>query len=356
MMLDVDVRIDHQDFAADVSATFPGDGVTALFGPSGSGKTTLLRAIAGFGPCRGTIRYDNATWQDDRTSLAAHKRPIGYVFQETRLFPHLDVHGNLAYAMKRAHKPDAIELDDVVEQLDLTKLLYRSTNDLSGGEAKRVALARTLLTAPELLLLDEPLAGLDQARKREILPYLERIAKAYRIPTIFVSHVIEEVARLADAVVVLHEGSVRFSGPIAAFLESADTQPLTPIAETGVAIPAVVASVDTNAKSLTLEADGHEIVTPATHELVEGDTLRLFIRARDVAIATARPSQISIRNVLPVKVDAIDVVEDSPYAEIYLSLNDHILHARITRLSLAELGLEVGQEVFALVKSVSFDV
>lgn len=354
-MLELDVHLQLDDFTLRVATSIPSSGVTALFGPSGSGKTTLLRSIAGFDRCAGTIALDGNVWLNESVNLSANKRPVGYVFQETRLFPHLSVQGNLRYAEKRRNASASITMSDVIAKLDLPDLLQRNPLDLSGGEAKRVALARTLLSGPELLLLDEPLSGLDQAKKSEILPYLERVSAEFEVPTLFVSHVVDEVARLADHVVVLQNGQVEYTGDFAAFLQSSQSHTLTPAVDAGVTIPARVIAIEHKLMSMSLEADGHQFVTPATQEFAVGSETRLFIRARDVAIALRAPTEISVRNILPVEVQQIDIDESTPFAEVSLLMDTQVLYARITRAALADLDLAIGQSVYALIKSVSFD-
>ncbi|MDP2805984.1 MAG: molybdenum ABC transporter ATP-binding protein, partial [Gallionellaceae bacterium] len=203
-------------FALDASFAAPAVGVTALFGPSGSGKTTLLRCIAGLERVAGTLHVNGEIWQDEKTFLPIHKRPLGYVFQEASLFPHLSVRANLEYGYKRI-APDErkVHLEQVVEWLGLSHLIDRNNpTQLSGGERQRVAIARALLTSPRILLMDEPLSALDATSKQDILPYLERLHRELNIPVLYVSHALDEVTRLADHLVLLEKGRVIASGEL----------------------------------------------------------------------------------------------------------------------------------------------
>ena len=215
-------RVAYPGFALDVDLELPGRGITAFFGPSGSGKTTLLRAIAGLERITdGRLVVGGEVWQDGGRCLPTHARPLGYVFQEASLFPHLSVRANIEYGMRRAGAP-ANGFDDIVELLGIAPLLEREPGRLSGGERSRVAIARALVTAPRLLLMDEPLAALDAARKAEFMPYLERLHRQLAIPVLYVTHAIDEVARLADHLVLLDDGRVQASGPTAETLTRTD--------------------------------------------------------------------------------------------------------------------------------------
>ena len=298
------------------------------------------------------------TWLDSvrGIALAPFRRRVGFLFQDARLFAHLDVAGNLGYAARRAGEADpAISLDDVVGAFDLAPLLPRRVDALSGGERQRVALARTLLTRPTLLLLDEPLAALDLYRKAEILPYLESLSSRFHVPTLYVSHAIDEVARLADRTLVLTDGRVRAFGPTPAVLERLDVQSIAGPLEASVVIEARVTGHDTEYRLTRLDVGGETISLPDVAHLETGATARLRIRARDVAVATTRPGNLSIRNVLEGTVAELVTDPDSPFAEVLVDVGGQHLRARITRAAADELGLEEGQPVYALVKSVSLD-
>ena len=224
MALSVDIRVDFPGFSLEVAQEFAGDGITAVFGPSGCGKSTLLRSIAGFEPgAAGRVRFGDEVWMDARRSLAPHRRGVGYVFQDARLFPHLSVRGNLDFSARRAGGvPARYGFDDVAEVLDLAPLFARRVTQLSGGERQRVAIGRTLLARPRLLLMDEPLAALDTRRKGEILPYIARLRTAFRLPVLYVTHALEEVTQLCDRIVALAAGRVVATGDVASVLERLD--------------------------------------------------------------------------------------------------------------------------------------
>jgi molybdate transport system ATP-binding protein len=346
-------------FDLDVAEEIDLDAVTGVLGPNGGGKSTLLRTIAGFErPRAGRIALGGQVWFDGESgvNLPAHRRPVGLMFQDDRLFGHLGVAGNLAYADRRSREREAgFDRDDIVAALDLGSLLGRRIGALSGGERQRVALARTLLARPRLLLLDEPLSALDRERKSEILPYLERLPKRFGIPAILVSHSVEEVARLAESLLVLADGRVQARGPTASIIERLDLQPITGRFEAGVLVEARVAGHDTRRALTRLEVDGETLVMPMVEQLAVGQSVRLRIRARDVAVATRRPEAISIRNVLPATVDEIAPEPDTAFAEVFLVLKRARIRARLTRASVEDLELVEGMPVFALIKSVSFD-
>jgi len=357
--LTVRVELRFSGFDLNVSEELRLDGVTALFGPSGSGKSTLLRAIAGFEtPASGRIGIGNRPWFDSESSVNTppHLRPVGFMFQDARLLSHLDVAGNLDFADKRSdHREAGFSRADVLAALDLASLLDRRTGSLSGGERQRVALARTLLTRPALLLLDEPLAALDIDRKTEILPYLEQLPKRFGIPTIYVSHAIDEVVQLADQVLVLAAGRVQAYGPTASIVERLDLQPLTGRFEAGVVLDAQVMKHDPRLALTHVDLGGETLVMPIIEQLDPGDAIRLRIRARDVALAVERPNRISIRNILPGTVSEITPEGDTAFAEVFVALQGSRIRARLTRAAVEDLQLTRGAQVFALIKSVSFD-
>ncbi len=360
--LELDLRVGLAGFELDVAQTIPASGVTAVFGPSGSGKTTLLRSVLGFETsARGRIAFDRRTWLDSErgVTIAPHRRPVGCTFQDGRLFPHLDVAGNLRYADRRSRSaPGAaaeIARGDVVDALDLGPLLGRRPHTLSGGERQRAALGRALLARPRLLLLDEPLSALDRRRKAEILPVLSRLHRRFGIPTLYVSHAVDEVALLADRILVLADGRVQAFGGTVDVLERLDLSPLTERFQAAVVLEARVAVHDDGYCLTWLDLDGQRLSVPRLEDLAVGESARLLVRSRDVSLATERPSPTSIRNVLSGVLAALDVDESGAFAEATVDLGSHRLRARITRASAAELGLAVGAPVFALLKSVSLD-
>ncbi len=347
------------EFSLDVSFAVPMRGIAALFGPSGSGKTTILRCMAGLSRMAGCLSVGGEVWQDDAAGVfrRPYERSVGYVFQEASLFPHLTVRRNLLYGAKRAgsNRPSAIlSFDDTVDLLGIGALVDRSPSALSGGERQRVAIGRALLSQPRLLLMDEPLSGLDQTAKEEILPYLETLHHTLSVPILYVSHDIREVARLADTIVLLSAGRPAFAGPIREVLEQLDLASGEHQFETGVVLRATVIAQDREYRMTRLDHHGQEISIPAA-DLDPGQEVRLRIRARDVALATERPSSISVRNVLVGTV--LRVVENpgTAFAEVLVDVGGGRLRARITRDATADLRLADGQTVYALVKSISFD-
>lgn len=364
-VLQIHARVLLPQFTLEIEDDLELAGVTAIFGASGSGKSTLLRAVAGFErPVRGRIVFRDDVWFDaDRgIDIPPHQRPVGYLFQEGRLFEHLDVAGNLAYAAKRRGQKSkghsagrSISKDEIIQSLDLAPLRDRRVETLSGGERQRVALGRTLLTSPALLLLDEPLSALDRARKSEILPYLEGVTRRFGIPTLFVSHDLDEVALLADQIWVLAEGQLQMAGPTAEIVERLDLQPITGRFEAGVLVEGRIARHDARLHLTYVDLHGDELAMPLVDRLEVGDPVRMRIRARDVAIATQRPSGLSIRNVLPGRIERLTREPGTGSVEARVQLREDHLRARLTLAAVEDLDLEVGQEVFALVKSVSFE-
>ncbi len=356
MTLDVDIR--HQLGAFKLDATFKADrGLVALLGRSGSGKTSIVNVIAGLiRPAHGRIVIAGETAFDSATGIfvAPHKRRLGYVFQEGRLFPHMTVEQNLGYGRWFAGA-DATrgDIDRVVELLGLEALLDRRPRRLSGGEKQRVAIGRALLAAPRLLLMDEPLASLDEPRKQEIMPYLERLRDEAGVPILYVSHSVPEVARLATSIVLVSEGKVAAQGTAAELLPRIDLFPMLGRAEAGAVIEATIVTHDDRYGLTTLRSAAGQWRVPRVDAL-PGTQLRLRVRSRDVMLSLSRPDDISALNILPAIVREIGG-QDGPIVEVRLDCNGEALVARVTRLSVDRLALKPGQAVHALIKSVALE-
>lgn len=349
-MIHARFQLERADFMLDVDTQLPPQGVTALFGPSGSGKTTLLRCIAGLERAAGTLQVNGDTWQDDTTFLPAHRRPLGYVFQESSLFPHLSVRANLEYGYKRA-ADRRVQPEQVIEWLGLDKLIDRCCPDqLSGGERQRVAIGRALLTSPRILLMDEPLASLDTASRQEILPFLERLHRELKIPVIYVSHALDEVARLADHLVLLQQGHVIAGGALGPTLSRLDL-PTAHFDDAGVVIEAKVARHDDDYHLTKLEFTGGNLWVSRVNQTT-GSQVRARVLARDVSIATVMPQGSSISNILPANISEI---QDEGPDKVLMRMTigcEQVLLSRITRRSRDLLCLTVGMDVYAQVKSV----
>jgi molybdate transport system ATP-binding protein len=357
-MIDVDIeqRLGTFDLAVAFRAEAP---VVGLFGRSGSGKTSVINAIAGITrPARGSIVIDGTRLFDSAAgiNLRPEHRRIAYVFQDDLLFPHLDVRANLLYGYRLRPAPDHfIDQRRVIELLGLDGLLDRSTTALSGGEKQRVAIGRALLAQPRILLLDEPLAALDSQRKSEILAYIERLRDQLHIPIIYVSHSVEEIMRLTDTVVILADGKCLATGKTAEVMGRADLQSATDVGDPGSLVEAQVVEHDVVEDLTTLAFDGGTLLLPRLDAAV-GDRFRTRIRARDVSLALVRPYGISILNVLPGRVTAIhDQDHDATFVDVQLAVGKASLIARITRRSLRELHVAIGEELYALIKAVSLD-
>jgi len=352
--LQAELELEQDGFRLDMNLDVPGHGVTALFGRSGSGKTTLLRCLAGLEPrARGRITVNGVCWQDSRRSLflPPHRRALGYVFQDAQLFPHLTVEGNLAYALRRASRERRrLDSTEVVQWLSIAPLLHRSPQRLSGGERQRVAIARALLTGPGVLLMDEPLAALDQTGKARILPYLERLHEKLAIPVLYVSHAIDEVARLADTLILVEDGRCGAAGPLADMLARLDL-PLGHGAAAGAVLDTVVTAVDERFSLTHLDSPAGPITLPG-HALAVGQHTRVRIAARDVSLMLAPPGATSVLNQFAATI--VDMADDGP-AQVMVKLNAGgcQLLARITRKSQHQLALTRGMAVHALVKSVA---
>lgn len=352
MTLSIRLRHGFPGFTLDVDIVADA-GVTALFGRSGAGKTTIVNAVAGLlRPDEGRITLGPDTLLDTARGVCVppHRRRIGYVFQDARLFPHLSVRGNLLYGRRFARAAEGPGLARIVDLLGIGALLERRPGALSGGERQRVALGRAILAAPRLLLMDEPLAALDDARKAEILPYLERLRDDLHLPILYVSHAMAEVARLADTLVLIEAGRVTAAGPAAALLSDPATAPALGLREAGAIITGRLAAQEDDGLS-RIETEAGPLWLPRL-AAAPGSPVRLRILAHDVMIATRRPEGISALNILPATVSEIRQ-GDGPGALVRLSVGSGHLLARITRRSALALDLAQGRRVFAVLKAVS---
>lgn len=347
-------QVDRGSFKLDVDLNLPGHGITALFGHSGSGKTTCLRAMAGLERARQAyFAIGDRVWQDERRGLfvPTHQRALGMVFQEASLFPHLSVRGNMEFGQKRTlATKQGFALPAVAELLGIAHLLDRTPAQLSGGERQRVAIARALLAGPEILLMDEPLAALDLKRKLEILPYLERLHRELAIPIIYVSHAPDEVARLADHLVLLDQGRTVASGRLNDVLSRIDL-PAAFADDAGVVIEATVAAQE--ADDLTrLEFPGGTIFV-SRHDEPVGTLLRCRIHARDVSLALVPPTQTSILNCVSAIVVDLAPTDTPGHVMVRLDMAGEPLLARITRRSAERLDIRPGLALRAQIKSVA---
>jgi molybdate transport system ATP-binding protein len=357
-VIEATLRLARAGFVLDVALQLPARGVSALFGPSGCGKTTLLRCLAGLERAPGgRVTVAGTRWQDEAAGvfLPTHRREVGVVFQEASLFEHLRVRGNVEFGWKRL-RPQArrVTLDDAIAWTGIEPLLERPVAGLSGGERQRVAMARALAASPRLLLMDEPLAALDAARKAEILPALERLAAACGLPIVYVSHAISEVARIADHVVLMEAGRVSASGPVGALLERLDLA-LPPGEDAGVVLHAAVALRDAQWHLARVDAAGTSFWT-RDPGLAPGTRTRLRVLARDVSLSLAPQAGSSILNQVETVVE--EIAEDHDPAQVLVRLRvpgagGVALLARLTRRSAHALALRVGMPVWAMVKAVA---
>ena len=350
-------KVEHPGFTLDVELNLPGRSVSALFGHSGSGKTSCLRCFAGLDqPSEGDLQVNGELWQDSAQGLfvPAHQRAVGYVFQDANLFAHLTVRRNLQYGLTRIPAAQRrIALEQAVELLGIEHLLERLPDKLSGGEQQRVGIARALLTSPRLLLLDEPLASLDLKRKQEVLPYLERLHQELEIPIIYVSHSPDEVARLADHLVLLEDGKVSASGPLKETLLRADL-PFVFEDDAEAVVDGVVTAHDQAYGLLYLQLPDSQINLRLPHgPLPLGQSVRIKVKARDVSLSLQQAEDSSVLNLLPARVvDWINVAEQA-HVLVRVQVGGEQLIARITRYSFDRLQIQREQSLWAQVKSVS---
>ncbi|MDB5811286.1 MAG: molybdenum transporter ATP-binding protein [Betaproteobacteria bacterium] len=352
-MLKVDVSKKLANFELDTQFTSDA-GITALFGRSGSGKTTLVNVIAGLvRPDRGNIEVNGVSLFDSAAgrNVAIENRRVGYVFQDGRLFPHLTVRGNLDYGFALAAPAQRyVAFEQVVGLLGLKPLLDRRPSNLSGGEKQRVAIGRALLTSPRVLLMDEPLAALDNPRKREILHYIESLHAEIKVPIVYVTHAVEEILRLADVVVLMAAGKVVATGKPSEVMGRPELRADSGIFEGGTVIDAEVVSHDLQYRLTTLNFAGGQLVVPGV-DAAPGQSIRLRIRARDVSIALTRPHDVSTLNVLQGRVVSATANADSG-CDLQIDVGGVKLAARVTRLSVDRLKLAPGRDVFALIKAI----
>ena len=355
------IQLNRSAFMLDVDLQLPVQGITAIFGASGSGKTTLLRAVAGLEKNQqGRIQIGAHIWQDTQKGidLPTWQRPLGYVFQESSLLPHLTVSDNLNFGLKRALKtsgnaqPDAAKaLQASIELLGIGNLLQRMPDQLSGGERQRVAIARAIAMQPQLLLMDEPLASLDAARRQEIFPWLSKLRDELKMPMLYVTHSADEVARLADHLVVLDKGNVKAQGPVSTVL----TQVVNPVVvgeDAGALIAGRIGQVDTQWHLSRIDFEGG-CVWMRDAGLPVGKAVRIRILARDVSLATSEPQNTSIQNQLRGTIQSITPDAHPSQVMVVLKCGAEEVMARVTKRAVDELGLQVGQPVWAQVKSVA---
>ncbi|HXC20201.1 MAG TPA: molybdenum ABC transporter ATP-binding protein [Steroidobacteraceae bacterium] len=341
-------------FTLDARFELPTPGVVALFGRSGCGKSTLINVIAGLLDAdSGRIALDDVVLLDtgQHVDVAPERRRIGYVFQESRLFPHFDVAGNLRYAARRAGSPRFVGFDLVVDLLDLKLLMKRRAHQLSGGERQRVAIGRALLSQPRLLLLDEPLASLDASRREEVLPYLEILRDQLAIPMVYVSHNFDEVLRLATHLVLMECGSTTAQGGIGEMSLNPGVRAIIGAEAVGAIVEGTVLGTDAASGLTRVGVGGGELKVPAA-AAAAGAKLRVQLLARDLIVATREPQHLSVRNILRGVVTA--VTGDEGDADlIAIDIGGTIIMARVTRAATRELKLTAGLPVWALVKAVS---
>lgn len=346
-------RLERRDFCLDVAFEIPARGVLGLFGESGSGKTSVLRCIAGLEPeVKGRLQIRDQDWlTESGPRIPTHRRRVGFVFQETRLFPHLNVRDNLKYGQTRNRgTPDTIDWDYTIELLGIGHLLDREPHQLSGGEKQRVAIARALQSRPEMLLMDEPLASLDAARKQEILPFLERLHQEISVPIIFVSHQVEELQRLCDRLIVLEAGKKTYEGTMVDAMTSKDA-PFLELDNASVLISGVVEGYDPVVACSTVAiADG--IKFHLSDHLEPGRKVRLRVLAKDVSLSPTEPPPSTILNIMKAVVGPL-VAETAHHVTLIIALGNQKILSRISRKSYAEISLKEGTPVFLQVKSVS---
>lgn len=350
-MIECKIKIKLEGFTLDAQFSIPDKGITVVFGASGSGKTTLLRAIAGLEKSdKGYLKIGDSVWQKGNHFVPTHKRQIGYVFQGAALFDHLDVRGNLDYAIKRTNGLSKDFIGSIYTLLDIKALLNRTTSQLSGGEKQRVAIARALLANPKILLLDEPLSALDLKRKNEILPYLDSLHNQLGIPILYVTHSQDETSRLADHIMLIEGGKIIGNGPVNDMLTRFD-MPMSHSSDAISIIDAWVMNREPEFNLMHLEFSGGQFIVPDNGLSIES-LVRIRVAARDVSLTKKKQIDTSILNIFPAVVEEI-VPEGKAQVMVRLSLNGVVLLACLTTKSASMLDLESGLSVFVQVKSVA---
>lgn len=351
-MIEFNLSLARPQFRLALAGQIPATGITALFGRSGCGKTTLLRCIAGLEPsCRGQLTVNGVEWQNAQRFLPAHRRSVGYVFQEGALFSHLTVEGNLCYGYQRIPNAEQqVHPEQVIDLLGLESLRSRYPHELSGGQSQRVAIGRALLTCPQVLLMDEPLAALDAISKNDILPWLEKLQQSLSIPIIYVTHALEEVARLADHMLLLEQGNLLASGSLAELMTRTDL-PLAHADNATSVIEAQVRGFDETYHLLELRFSGGHLQVPALARPAR-ERVRVRIAARDVII-NLQQGQGSALNQLHARIAALSDDPHPAHQLVVLALGETQLLARITRKSRDLLGLTPGMEVVVQFKAVA---
>ncbi len=352
--LSIRYQLNRAAFELDVDLDLSMQGVTGLFGPSGAGKTTLLRCMAGLEKSdMGRLVVDGTVWEDSSSGMyvAPHKRQIAYVFQEARLFPHLNVSRNLEYGQRRSDNDDhKLDFDRVVDLLELQDLLDRMPATLSGGEAQRVAIGRALLRSPKMILMDEPLAALDDARKEEVLSYIERLHAELKTPIIYVSHNIDEICRVCDQLVVLEEGRISAQGELQSVLLQTEL-PILAGKEAGSVLIGKIRDYDETFDLTRIELSAAQLWVPGQFGKSSSE-IRLRVRANDVSLCLERPLRTSILNIIEVKVMRVQD-ETTGSVLVHFCSGTDVFLSRITRRSCTELALKSGMKIFAQLKSVA---
>lgn len=356
-MIEIDVTLARSSgFCLEANLMAPDMGITALFGRSGCGKTTIIQLVAGsLTPDRGRIAVGDVVFWDSQQgiNLPMEQRGVGYVFQDSRLFPHMSVESNLRYGERRTRRARTIKFDTVVAMLGIGHLLKRQPHTLSGGEKQRVAIGRALLSQPRLLLMDEPLASLDEMRKGEILPYLELLRDELKLPILYVSHSIEEVLRLSDAVAALSDGKVLACGALADVLSRPELLPIIGRFDLGTIFDCTVTGHDEEMGLSTVSFADGDLRVPLVGRPV-GAPARARIRSRDVSLSLSRPIDVSVTNRICGTISGITRAE-GPFSDVEVSLAHGKLHSLVTQESVLRLGLEPGMTVWAMIKAVTVD-
>lgn len=359
-ILTASLKLARGSFSLDAELQLPNRGISGIFGDSGCGKTTLLRCLAGLERAdSGSVTMNGEPWQvtgeaiEQEIFLAPYERPVGFVFQDARLFTHMSVRENLLYGFRRQqHQKPWITLDDVVELLAIGELLQRKVHHLSGGEKQRIAIGRALLVQPQLLLLDEPLASLDRKRKREIMPFLERMHRELEIPIIYVSHSLSEITSLVDHLVLMEQGKTIAAGPLDEMLTRLD-MPLADDLDATTVISGTVSRMEERYRLMAVETPVGELLIPKG-DVAIGGSVRLKIQARDVSLCLQRPQQTSIINIFPATIVELDSSHEC-HVNVRLEAGGSHLLSRVSHLSLERLELEEGKQLFVQVKGIAME-